>query len=541
VVAVVNGSPIRLAELEARHDLGRISLPQADNPAVEELQAELGAVLADTIAARLVRQELDRLGLAPSAGELAEAEAAVRGEYPGEAFERMLLEEHIDLARWREMLADRLALDKFRQDVLRPSVRVGVSEAAAYYKEHIDAFTRPAMVRLRVVTGRDAEAVKAALAAGRKAGPGEPPAGVETTMPETGLPPAWREALAAKKPGEATAPLAMGREYLALVLLERLPATVLDPAKAYARVEAMLTAEKLAKAFDLWLAGALRKASIRVNPRLLPQAPARPSLAQTGGTNEEAELMAAKTQGEASDFIAGEARRTLAARQAAPAGASPAARESAPATRMPPPAVAEETPQPLAVAETEPVEPSPPTLPGAVASSTRTPDVSGPGEASPPQSLSQPPGPGATSPEGPPAPSLPVQAALLSESVPAQPAQPAASDMPPSPAILPAEPAKAGQESGPGPVSPQPAPARDAATGPGEVEFTAVKASWILYTVDEGREERIYLKPGKPHRVAYLRRLTVRLGSPSVVAYRAGERTETIEVGKKESRLLEFP
>ena len=43
VVAVVNGSPIRLAELEARHDLGRISLPQADNPAVEELQAELGA------------------------------------------------------------------------------------------------------------------------------------------------------------------------------------------------------------------------------------------------------------------------------------------------------------------------------------------------------------------------------------------------------------------------------------------------------------------------------------------------------------------
>lgn len=77
--------------------------------------------------------------------------------------------------------------------------------------------------------------------------------------------------------------------------------------------------------------------------------------------------------------------------------------------------------------------------------------------------------------------------------------------------------------------------------GSGEVEFTAVKASWILYTADDGREERIYLKPGKPHRVTYSRRLTVRLGSPSEVSYRAGARAETIEVGKKESRVLEFP
>ena len=85
----------------------------------------------------------------------------------------------------------------------------------------------------------------------------------------------------------------------------------------------------------------------------------------------------------------------------------------------------------------------------------------------------------------------------------------------------------------------QPVPAPAAA--PGEVEFTAVKASWILYTADDGREERVYLKPGKPHRVAYSRRLTVRLGSPSEVSYRAGARAETVEVGKKESRVLEFP
>jgi hypothetical protein len=318
VAAVVNGSPIRLAELEIRNDLGRISQPIVDNPAVEDLRAGLGAALADAVVARLVRQELQRLGQAPTAGELEKAEAAVRADYPDEAFERMLIEEHIDVSRWREMLADRLALEKFRQDVLLPGLRVGVAEAAAYYKEHQAAFARPAMVTLRVVSGRDAEAVKAALAAARKAGQGEASLGVEAVMPEAGLPQAWRDALRGKKPGEATAPLAMGREHVALVLVERTPSAMPDPAKAYARVEARLTEEKLAKAFDAWLAKALAQATIRVNPRLLP---AGAMLAQAEGKDGDAELVAAKVQEEASVYVAGAARRALADRQ--PAGASP--------------------------------------------------------------------------------------------------------------------------------------------------------------------------------------------------------------------------
>jgi len=73
------------------------------------------------------------------------------------------------------------------------------------------------------------------------------------------------------------------------------------------------------------------------------------------------------------------------------------------------------------------------------------------------------------------------------------------------------------------------------------VEFTAVKASWILFTVDDKPEERTYLKPGKPFTLTYSHRLVVRLGSPCEVSYKAGARQETVAVGKKESRVLEFP
>jgi cytoskeletal protein RodZ len=99
------------------------------------------------------------------------------------------------------------------------------------------------------------------------------------------------------------------------------------------------------------------------------------------------------------------------------------------------------------------------------------------------------------------------------------------------------------------PVSPLRATAPDTAPAPGspgktdggEVEFLAVKASWILYTVDGGREERAYIKPGKPHKIVFTQKLSVRLGSPSEVTYRFGGRETTVEVGKKESRTLEFP
>ncbi|EKO40252.1 MAG: hypothetical protein B193_1021 [Solidesulfovibrio magneticus str. Maddingley MBC34] len=567
VVAVVNGSPIRLAELEIRNDVSRITQPTIDNPAVEDLRAGLGTALADAVVARLVRQELQRLGQAPTPGELEKAEAVVRADYPGEAFERMLLEEHIDLARWREMLADRLALEKFRQDVLLPGQRVGVSEAAAYYKEHQAAFARPAMVTLRVVSGRDAEAVKAALVAARKSGQGEASLGVEAVMPEAGLPQAWRDALRGKKPGEATAPLAMGREHVALVLVERTPAAMPDPAKAYARVEARLTEEKLAKAFDAWLAKALGQATIRVNARLLPSGA---MLAQVDGKDGDVDVAAAKVQEEASVYVAGAARRALADRQ--PAAASP---DEPPASR--PSASPEDKPISPASASAPPVQeqgarpvaPPPASAPslgpagptelavagdgGALAAGDATPTAASP----PAQTVSAELPEGAGSPASPAADAAkPAQVSgtapagnavagveasgASAEAASAQPASAgkAASepgDLPSETAAIPTGKA-AGQreETSAGQSSPP-------VVGPGEVEFTAVKASWILYTADDGREERVYLKPGKPHRVAYSRRLTVRLGSPSEVSYRAGARAETIEVGKKESRVLEFP
>lgn len=546
VVAEVNGAPIRLAELEARHDAGRLGIPVLDNPAVEELRTEYGAVLADMIVARLVAQELDRLKLSPSPAELAEAEAAVRADYPGDAFERMLLEEHIDLTAWRAMLAERLALEKFSRDVLRPTVRVGVPEAASYYKDHIDAFARPASVRLLVVSGRDPEAVKAALAEARKPGQGENAPGVaQAVLPEAGLPAGWRDALKGRKPGEASQPLPSGREYVGLMLLERLPAAVLDPAKAYARVEAMLAAEKLDKAFAAWLSETVAGARVRVNRQLLaagqPDGAPAPQAAVGPGPTE---LETARAEDAARTYVVDQASKTLAGRRAAAGASTEAGQPLSPApTALFPASGPAEGPaavgEPVAAA-TKVSQPA--ALPAQAAAVSPSPVLDAP-SAPVESALSEP-----SAPEATPAPTPSLAAAT----------PPLVGERDSSPAALPpaAAPDQAGDPSAaPSPVPQQasaPAAAADGSppappqasrsqTGPGEVEFTAVKASWILYTKDDGRQERVYLKPGKPLRLAYDRRLVVRLGSPSVVTCRASGQETTFDVGQKESRVLEFP
>jgi hypothetical protein len=525
VVATVNGAPIRTTDLEARQDLRRLGTPVVDNPSVERLRAEYGSILADMIVARLVRQELARLHLSVTAAELAAAERDVMADYPDGAFDRMMLEEHIDPERWRQALGDRLALDKFTREVLRQNVRVGVSEAASYYKEHINAFTKPARLRLAILGGKDAETLKAALAAYRKTNQlasldGMPGLTIqEVNLPVKNLSPAWREALKPLKPGEASAVLAGSKESTALILLARQPETVLDPAKAYAQVEALLLEDKLEKAFAAWLAEALAGAKIAVSRQLVATSTA--SAAPAGSKTEAERGQAGNPEG--NNLVEPNLKSRDAKRDA---------QEPAPAI------VAEATRQP---------EKKDAPAPSPKDTQTPSPDATA-GDASPP--AQEAPSDKAATAATPPSPPVvseaapieasgdgkAIEAAVASrEPEPAKAAAPEA--VPASPPVASPPPVATPPQAPAGPASPE----SSGKDGAGEVEFAAVKASWILYTVDDGQEDRVYLKPGKPYRIVYTRKLSVRLGSPSEIKYRAGGKEISVEVGKKESRVLEFP
>lgn len=276
VVATVNGRPIKLSQLEFQYDIQRFEAFAGTLPTVGALREAYGAILSGLIAQELVSQELEKRGQHVSDEELAEAEAAIRGDYPENAFDLMLADEFLDLSMWRAQLKYNVAVEKFQRLVLRPQVHIDYREAEAYYREHLDEFRQPERLRLLAVRAPSKEAVEKALALFRAQGG---VAALEAAMPQVQaresvvrrdlLPKAWADALDAGQ-GQGTG-VVVGDRYgfEGLLVLEKIPAQLLDPTQAYPQIEAALVERRLGQVFEAWLAKAVDAAVIRVSGRIL--------------------------------------------------------------------------------------------------------------------------------------------------------------------------------------------------------------------------------------------------------------------------------
>lgn len=277
VVARVNGEPIYLEQLEAKHDLKYLVGVRSYIPASERLQAEYGMALSDMVIDMLISQFLTERGMAVGGDELDAVEAQVRADYPEGAFEQMLVEEYIDLDTWREQVRASLNQEKLFQRILRPQISIDYQEVDAYYRENIVDFYLHPKIRFLHIQGPDKESVEKILELARKE---EDPVALGTrfdrvevhgyTLREDNIPMDWRSFLEGLEPGQASGPLILeNRGYQAFVLQERTPGRIVDLAQAYPLVERILVERKLQEAFDAWLAAELAAARIEVNTSLL--------------------------------------------------------------------------------------------------------------------------------------------------------------------------------------------------------------------------------------------------------------------------------
>lgn len=297
VIAEVNGKPIHLSQLEYKYDIMYLDSTDDLNPTVSQLRRDYGSILGDLIIQELIMQELAGRGLDVTDAELNKAEEAVRKDYPEGAFEEILVEEYIDIGFWRRELKARISIEKFFQQVLRPSIKIGYAEAEAYYKSHLSDFYLPTRLTFLLISGPSRDLVFKATQLHAK--------GVEAAeitsklneievrqlrMREDRLPAAWLNALASLEAGEASSVLTEESKFHRLVLVERSPAKVLDPTQAYPLVEQILLGQKMRDAFDAWLANKLEAADISVSAHLLrpgEEEPDEPNIALA----EEEELM----------------------------------------------------------------------------------------------------------------------------------------------------------------------------------------------------------------------------------------------------------
>lgn len=278
VVAKVNGSPIRMEEIEFNYDLLYMDSGEASVPSVARLRREFGGILAELIIQKLVKQALKAKDLKVTDEEADAAEALVRADYPPGAFDRMVADQLIDISRWRDQIRYRLGVAKLQQAVLRPQNPLTTEEAEAYYRDHLQDFTLPARLRMLVLRTSTRETLERAVEFYRfEKNPEAMSAKFsqveikELKLRTDQIPDMWKKSLSPLKMGQAAPIQASTAGFETVIPLEETPAKVLKLSQVYTVVEKILVEQKLQEAFGRWLDEELAKADIQVSLHLVPR------------------------------------------------------------------------------------------------------------------------------------------------------------------------------------------------------------------------------------------------------------------------------
>jgi hypothetical protein len=290
VAALVNGRPVTLRMVEARHDDDGGPAAIARNPSVDLLQRQYGAVLAELIVQELVVQELERMGFPVTDADVEQLVAEIRGDYAGENFDDLLFEEHVDGSVWRALLRYMLAMRRFSEQVLRPQISLGEDEVEKYYAAHAAEFLTPSRLSFLVLTGSSQKAVADArdrvLAGGSQTAVPESPdvQSQRVDIRPAQLPEVWQEEAGRLAVGKASRIRELSEGFQCLILERRNPARAMSPVEAYLRIEPILVETKMEELFAQWLEASLTGARISVAAQLLPR-----NRNNRGGSPEEAE------------------------------------------------------------------------------------------------------------------------------------------------------------------------------------------------------------------------------------------------------------
>jgi parvulin-like peptidyl-prolyl isomerase len=127
--------------------------------------------IIDKVIEKLLVMEYGRLeGITLGDDELEAAVDVIRGDYPEDAFNEMLVKRYIDFNEWSESLRQELLIKKIIETNVSDLSAVTFDEIKAYYESHIEEFKRSRMVQLRQVVTRaseEAERVEELLAEGQ--------------------------------------------------------------------------------------------------------------------------------------------------------------------------------------------------------------------------------------------------------------------------------------------------------------------------------------------------------------------------------------
>ena len=275
-LASVNGQGISFREAEARRVVLFVKRsPNADLQNDAVLQAQYRYVLSGLIEELLVCQYMEKNGYSVSQEVVETEEKKIRADYPEGAFEEMLLEEGIDIERWRYNLRKHLLVESFITQILRPEISIAPDEFQEYYRTHSVDFVLSEQWHFMQIMGQEKSEVERAqgsFLSTRNATAVQKEYLVtihDILMGKDLLPEALLRELSDISAWQGTSTKNYEGAFRNFVMIEKVPASVLDAATISQRVEQAIAEDKMRLIYANWVREQLDKAKIQLAPALL--------------------------------------------------------------------------------------------------------------------------------------------------------------------------------------------------------------------------------------------------------------------------------
>ena len=276
VVAEVNGAPILFSEMDGLRNI--LFAPMSGDgtpPDDATLRDQYAHALRHLILHELIAQHLQKAKIAVDEALLVKEELLVQSDYTPGTFMEVLMAQGVSPALWHKAMMDRVRMQVFTTQVLRPDISITPSEFEEYFNAHKEDFLVPEQWHFFRISGLDTNMVEQArdtLLANKDMAifKGDQNLSIrDIRMSKDRLPGDMVAVLESMTPRTASPLREVDGDHVTYILLEIIPATSLDTIETYKRVEHILMEGKMQAALDAWFAMSLKKATIRLASELL--------------------------------------------------------------------------------------------------------------------------------------------------------------------------------------------------------------------------------------------------------------------------------
>lgn len=277
-VAVVNGEAITLGEFRKELATAFRQEPFHDDRLGSELKADL---INKLVQEKLILQEAGKRNITVSDEEVEKKIERIKKDYPGDSFDRMIVNEFVNADEWRAHLRNDILIGKVTDQAVGENIAVSEKDARAFYDAHAGEYKQDEQVRARqILTATEDEAKEVvkrlrrgedfkAVAASVSISPDRDKGGDLGFFPRGQMPPEFDEACFSLPPGKFSGIVKSPYGYHIFLIEERRKGRRLGFSDVKEKIMERLVQEKREAAVDEWVKQLRGKSQITVNAPLL--------------------------------------------------------------------------------------------------------------------------------------------------------------------------------------------------------------------------------------------------------------------------------